>query len=39
MLALATGESVARVAERTGYQSTSAFVAAFRRESGVTPAK
>jgi len=38
MVALATGESVASAARRVGYESTSAFVAAFRRETGVTPA-
>jgi AraC-like DNA-binding protein len=36
--ALAAGESVANVARSVGYESTSAFVAAFRRETGVTPA-
>lgn len=35
---LARGEPVARVAHRVGYQRPSAFVAAFRRETGVTPA-
>lgn len=38
MVALATGEPVANVARQVGYESTSAFVAAFRRETGVTPA-
>jgi AraC-like DNA-binding protein/quercetin dioxygenase-like cupin family protein len=38
MVALATGESVGNVARNVGYESTSAFVAAFRRETGVTPA-
>lgn len=35
---LATGSKVSIVAERVGYETTSAFVAAFRRETGVTPA-
>lgn len=35
---LATGVPVSTVARRVGYESTSAFVAAFRRETGVTPA-
>jgi AraC-like DNA-binding protein/quercetin dioxygenase-like cupin family protein len=35
---LAVGEPVGRVAHRVGYQTPSAFVAAFRRETGVTPA-
>jgi AraC-like DNA-binding protein/quercetin dioxygenase-like cupin family protein len=34
---LAAGESVARVARRVGYGTPSAFVAAFRRETGLTP--
>ncbi len=38
MVALATGEPVARVAREVGYESTSAFVAAFRRATGSTPA-
>jgi AraC-like DNA-binding protein len=37
-VALATGEPVARVAREVGYESTSAFIAAFRRATGVTPA-
>jgi AraC-like DNA-binding protein/quercetin dioxygenase-like cupin family protein len=37
-VALATGEPVARVAREVGYESTSAFVAAFRRATGSTPA-
>jgi AraC-like DNA-binding protein len=36
--ALADGEPVGNVARRVGYESTSAFVAAFRRETGLTPA-
>jgi len=36
---LAAGESVTRVALEVGYDSTSAFVAMFRRELGVTPAR
>ncbi|MGH3171788.1 MAG: AraC family transcriptional regulator [Trebonia sp.] len=35
---LAEGEPVSRVAHRVGYETTSAFVAAFRRETGITPA-
>jgi AraC-like DNA-binding protein len=35
---LATGEPVAKVARQVGYESTSAFVAAFRRATGSTPA-
>ncbi len=35
---LAGGESVGNAAHRVGYDSVSAFVAAFRRETGVTPA-
>jgi AraC-like DNA-binding protein len=34
---LATGESVANAAHHVGYASSSAFVAAFRHETGVTP--
>ena len=34
---LAAGEPVARVARRVGYGTPSAFVAAFRRETGLTP--
>lgn len=36
--ALADGEPVGNVARRIGYESDSAFVQAFRRETGVTPA-
>ena len=36
--ALANGEPVGNVARRVGYDSDSAFVQAFRRETGVTPA-
>lgn len=35
---LADGLPVTRVAARIGYESASAFVAAFRRETGLTPA-
>jgi AraC-like DNA-binding protein len=35
---LAAGQPVSRVAGRVGYETTSAFVAAFRRETGQTPA-
>jgi AraC-like DNA-binding protein len=35
---LAAGEPVSRVAGRVGYDTPSAFVAAFRRETGKTPA-
>ena len=35
--ALAAGEPVGNVARRVGYETASAFVAAFRRETGVTP--
>lgn len=35
---LAAGESVGNAARRVGYESVSAFVAAFRREVGMTPA-
>lgn len=35
--ALADGEPVGNVARRVGYETPSAFVAAFRREVGVTP--
>ncbi len=36
--ALAAGQPVGNVARRVGYESASAFVAAFRRETGLTPA-
>jgi AraC-like DNA-binding protein len=35
---LAAGEPVSRVAHTVGYETVSAFVAAFRRETGITPA-
>ncbi len=35
---LAAGDPVSRVAHRVGYDTPSAFVAAFRRETGTTPA-
>ena len=35
---LAAGEAAGRVAHRVGYETPSAFTAAFRRETGVTPA-
>jgi AraC-like DNA-binding protein len=35
---LAAGEAAGRVAHRVGYEAPSAFTAAFRRETGVTPA-
>jgi len=38
MPALAVGEPVGNVARHVGYESVSAFVAAFRRETGLTPA-
>jgi AraC-like DNA-binding protein/quercetin dioxygenase-like cupin family protein len=34
---LASGEPIGVVADRVGYQTPSAFVAAFRRETGLTP--
>src|SRR5579863_1840210 len=36
--ALAAGQPVSRVARAVGYATTSAFIAAFRRETGLTPA-
>jgi AraC-like DNA-binding protein len=39
MEALGANESVAEVARDVGYESASAFVAAFRRETGITPAR
>jgi AraC-like DNA-binding protein/quercetin dioxygenase-like cupin family protein len=36
--ALAAGEPVGNVGRHVGYESDSAFVAAFRRETGITPA-
>ncbi len=38
LVALADGQPVGNVARHVGYESDSAFVAAFRRETGVTPA-
>lgn len=35
---LANGEVVSRIAARVGYETPSAFIAAFRRETGATPA-
>jgi AraC-like DNA-binding protein/quercetin dioxygenase-like cupin family protein len=35
--ALATGEPVGNVARRVGYETSSAFVAAFRQQTGMTP--
>ena len=35
--ALAAGEPVANVARRVGYETSSAFVAAFRQQTGLTP--
>jgi AraC-like DNA-binding protein len=37
--ALGSDESVSEVARKVGYESASAFVAAFRRETGMTPAR
>jgi AraC-like DNA-binding protein len=39
MAALGSNEPVAEVARQVGYESASAFVAAFRRETGITPAR
>jgi AraC-like DNA-binding protein len=38
MVGLARGAAVASIASQVGYESTSAFVSAFRRETGATPA-
>jgi AraC-like DNA-binding protein len=38
LTALALGDPVGRVARRVGYESDSAFVQAFRRQTGLTPA-
>jgi len=35
--ALAAGEPVGNVARQVGYETSSAFVAAFRRQTGMTP--
>ena len=35
---LANGEVVSRIAAKVGYETPSAFIAAFRRETGMTPA-
>jgi AraC-like DNA-binding protein len=39
MEALGSREPVSEVARKVGYESSSAFVAAFRRETGITPAR
>jgi AraC-like DNA-binding protein len=39
MESLGSGEAVSEIARKVGYASASAFVAAFRRETGITPAK
>jgi AraC-like DNA-binding protein len=39
MAGLGSNESVNEVARQVGYESASAFVAAFRRETGITPAR
>jgi AraC-like DNA-binding protein len=38
LASLAAGDTVSAVARRVGYESDSAFVQAFRRETGITPA-
>jgi AraC-like DNA-binding protein len=39
MESLGSNEQVGEVARKVGYESASAFVAAFRRETGITPAR
>jgi AraC-like DNA-binding protein len=39
MEALGSREPVSEIARKVGYESSSAFVAAFRRETGITPAQ
>ena len=39
MVALGSSEPVGEVAQMVGYESVSAFVAAFRRETGITPSQ
>jgi AraC-like DNA-binding protein len=39
MGALASGQPVSEVARAVGYESASAFVAAFKRETGLTPTR